>query len=161
MRVTSLIARPMRRVPTSMPIARTVLYSHPSPAHITVKHACLVALSIFVTACTGQRTPQYHQKLVVLGFDGLDPDLVSQFMDEGKLPNMQKLSRQGALQRLETTPSADVSAWASFATGTNPGKHGVFGGDATPERHGAPFWTLAGRGRRPQFGADGAAHVSP
>jgi predicted AlkP superfamily phosphohydrolase/phosphomutase len=80
----------------------------------------------------------------VLGVDGLDPDLVSQFIDEGKLPHMQKLSRQGALQRLETTPSADVSAWASFATGTNPGKHGVFGGDAAPVRHGAPFWTLAG-----------------
>jgi predicted AlkP superfamily phosphohydrolase/phosphomutase len=110
-----------------------------------VKHACLVALSIFVTACTGQRTPQYHQKLVVLGIDGLDPDLVSQFIDEGKLPNMQKLSRQGALQRLETTPSADASAWASFATGTNPGKHGVFGGEPDPQRHGAAFWTLAGR----------------
>ena len=110
-----------------------------------MKHACLVALSIFLTACTGHRTPQYHQKLVVLGIDGLDPDLVSQFIDQGKLPNMQSLSRHGALQRLETTPSADVSAWASFATGTNPGKHGVFGGEARPERHGAAFWTLAGR----------------
>ncbi len=81
----------------------------------------------------------------MLGFDGLDPDLVSQFMDEGKLPNMQKLARQGALQRLETTPSADASAWASFATGTNPGKHGVFS-DATPQRRGGTaFWTRAGQ----------------
>jgi len=110
-----------------------------------VKHAFLVALSIFVTACTGQRTPQYHQKLVILGIDGLDPDLVSQFMDEGKLPNMQKLTHQGALQRLETTPAADVSAWASFATGTNPGKHGVFGADPRPLRRGAAFWTVAGQ----------------
>lgn len=110
-----------------------------------MKHAFLVALSIVVTACAGPRTPQYHQKLVVLGIDGLDPDLVSQFMDQGKLPNMQKLSRQGALQRLETTPSADVSAWASFATGTNPGKHGVFGGETRPVRRGAAFWTLAGQ----------------
>jgi predicted AlkP superfamily phosphohydrolase/phosphomutase len=110
-----------------------------------VKHACLVALSIFVTACAGPRTPQYHQKLVVLGIDGLDPDLVSRFIAEGKLPNMQRLSRQGALQRLETTPSAGASAWASFATGTNPGKHGVFGDDASATRHGAPFWTLAGQ----------------
>jgi predicted AlkP superfamily phosphohydrolase/phosphomutase len=110
-----------------------------------VKHACLVVLSIVVTACAGQRTPQYHQKLVVLGIDGLDPDLVRQFIDEGKLPNMQRLARQGGLQRLETTPSAGASAWASFATGTNPGKHGVFGDDARIERHGAPFWTLAGR----------------
>jgi predicted AlkP superfamily phosphohydrolase/phosphomutase len=110
-----------------------------------VIRAFLVALSIFVTACAGQRTPQYHQKLVILGIDGLDPDLVSQFIDQGKLPNIQKLSRQGALQRLETTPSPDASAWASFATGTNPGKHGVFGNETRPVRHGADFWTLAGQ----------------
>jgi predicted AlkP superfamily phosphohydrolase/phosphomutase len=107
--------------------------------------ALIVALSILVTACAGQRTPQYHQKLVVLGIDGLDPDLVSRFMDEGKLPNMQKLAKQGALQRLETTPSAGPSAWASFATGTNPGKHGVFGADTHSHMRGAAFWTLAGR----------------
>jgi len=110
-----------------------------------VKHAILAALSIVLTACAGQPTPQYHQKLVVLGIDGLDPDLVSEFMDEGQLPNMQKLSRRGARQRLETTPPADASAWASFATGTNPGKHGVVGEATRPVRRGAAFWTLAGR----------------
>ena len=62
-----------------------------------------------------------------------------------KLPNLQKLSKQGTLQRLETTPSPDASAWASFATGTNPGKHGVFGGELRPQRHGPAFWTLAGQ----------------
>ena len=105
----------------------------------------LSAVSIFVTACAGERSPRYHQKLIVLGIDGLDPDLVSQFMDAGRLPNMQKLAKQGALQRLETTPSPGASAWASFATGTNPGKHGVFGQEFRPLRRGAAFWTLAGQ----------------
>jgi len=81
----------------------------------------------------------------VLGIDGLDPDLVSQFIAQGKLPNLQKLARAGALRRLETTPSADASAWASFATGTNPGKHGVFGNETRPLRRGAAFWTIAGQ----------------
>ncbi len=107
--------------------------------------ALFVALSLLVAACGGPQTPQYHQKLIVLAIDGLDPDLVSHFMDESKLPNMQKLARQGALQRLETTPSPSMSAWASFATGLNPGKHGVFGSDPSSVRHGTPFWTLAGR----------------
>ena len=110
-----------------------------------MKRAFFVALSILATACAGERSSQYHQKLVVIGVDGLDPDLVSQFMDRGKLPNMQKLSKEGALQRLETTPSADMSAWASFATGTNPGKHGVFGGEPHPTWRGSAFWTLAGQ----------------
>ena len=121
-----------------------MLYSHPS-AQIPVTRTLLVALSIFVAACSGQRTPQYHQKLVVLGLDGLDPDLVSRFIDEGKLPNMQKLAKLGALQRLETTPSPDASAWASFATGTNPGKHGIFATAPQMARHGSAFWTLAGQ----------------
>jgi len=105
----------------------------------------LVALSICMTAaCGGSRPPQYHQKLVVLGIDGFDPDLVSHFMHEGKLPNVQKLARRGALRRLETAPSPDASAWASFATGTNPGKHGVFGSEAKPLPAGAAFWSVAG-----------------
>ena len=103
------------------------------------------AAPLLVTACAGERSPQYHQKLVVIGVDGLDPDLVSQFMDAGRLPNMQKLAKQGALQRIETTPAADVSAWASFATGTNPGKHGVFATSTPPHRRGPAFWTLAGQ----------------
>jgi predicted AlkP superfamily phosphohydrolase/phosphomutase len=105
----------------------------------------LVALSICMTAaCGGSRPPQYHQKLVVLGIDGFDPDLVSHFMHQGKLPNVQKLARRGALRRLETAPSPDASAWASFATGTNPGKHGVFGSEAKPLPAGAAFWSVAG-----------------
>ena len=113
-----------------------------------MKHAFVVVLStlsLLVAACAAERTPQYHQKLVIIGVDGLDPDLVSHFMDGGKLPNMQKLAKRGTLQRLETTPSADISAWVSFATGTNPGKHGVFVTEPRPTRHGAAFWTLAGR----------------
>ncbi len=105
----------------------------------------LLALSLFASACAGERSPQYHQKLVVIGVDGLDPDLVNQFIRAGKLPNMKKLAKQGALQRLETTPSADASAWASFATGTNPGKHGVFSSEGRPSRQGEAFWTIAGR----------------
>ena len=62
----------------------------------------------------------------MLGFDGMDPRLVQKWIDEGKLPNMRKLAKLGSLQRLETTPSPDASAWASFATGTNPGKHDIF-----------------------------------
>jgi predicted AlkP superfamily phosphohydrolase/phosphomutase len=77
-------------------------------------------------ACLGPRpSEQYHQKLVVLGFDGMDPDLVQKWIDAGKLPNMQKVATQGVL-RIETTPSPGASAWASFATGTNPGKHNIF-----------------------------------
>jgi predicted AlkP superfamily phosphohydrolase/phosphomutase len=86
-----------------------------------------VCLAIAV-ACGGQRPPEkFHKKLVILGFDGMDPRLVRKWMDEGKLPNMQKLAKRGGLHPLETTHSPESpTAWASFATGVNAGKHNIY-----------------------------------
>ena len=65
--------------------------------------------------------------MVILGFDGLDPDLVRDYMAQGLLPNMKKLADQGGLYDLGTTVSAESpTAWASFATGSNPGKHNIY-----------------------------------
>jgi len=64
-------------------------------------------------------------KVVVLGFDGVDPDLVDGWIDH--LPNIQRLSDTGTLTSLGTTnPPETPVAWSSFATGLNPGKHGIF-----------------------------------
>ena len=67
------------------------------------------------------------QKVFVMGFDGMDPTLARRFMDEGKLPNLKKLADAGTFAKLETaTPSESPVAWASFMTGTNPGRHNVY-----------------------------------
>ena len=67
------------------------------------------------------------QRVFVLGFDGMDPTLARKWMDEGKLPNLKRLSETGTFAKLETTqPSESPVAWASFATGVNPGKHGIY-----------------------------------
>ena len=63
----------------------------------------------------------------MLGFDGMDPTLARQYMDEGKLPNLKRLSETGTFAKLETTqPSESPVAWSSFATGVNPGKHNIY-----------------------------------
>ena len=64
-------------------------------------------------------------KVVVLGFDGVDPDLVDRWIEE--LPTIRRLGEQGTLSTLGTTnPPESPVAWASFATGLNPGRHGIF-----------------------------------
>ena len=64
-------------------------------------------------------------RVIVLGFDGVDPDLIEEWMEH--LPNIRKLSQTGSLLSLGTTnPPQSPVAWASFATGLNPGKHGIF-----------------------------------
>jgi predicted AlkP superfamily phosphohydrolase/phosphomutase len=90
----------------------------------------LVLLGAGAAAC--RRTPApapqtFSQKMVVLGFDGLDPDLVREWVAAGQLPNFKKLIAQGGLYDLDTTHSAESpTAWASFATGVNPGKHNIY-----------------------------------
>ncbi len=66
-------------------------------------------------------------KVVVLGFDGADARLVTQWMNEGKLPNLAKLRDEGTYAPLQpTNPPQTPVSWSSFATGTNPGKTQVF-----------------------------------
>jgi predicted AlkP superfamily phosphohydrolase/phosphomutase len=67
------------------------------------------------------------QRVFVLGFDGMDPTLARRWMDEGKLPNLKALAEEGTFKRLKSTqPSESPTAWSSFATGVNPGKHSIY-----------------------------------
>ena len=66
-------------------------------------------------------------RTIVIGFDGMDPGLTEAWMNEGFLPNFAKLRQQGHYQPMATTnPAQSPVAWASFATGLNPGAHGIF-----------------------------------
>jgi len=67
------------------------------------------------------------RRVVVMGFDGMDPVLCRKFMADGKLPNLKSLSKSGTFAELATTtPSISPVAWSTFATGVNPGKHRIF-----------------------------------
>ncbi|HMD35880.1 MAG TPA: alkaline phosphatase family protein [Vicinamibacterales bacterium] len=86
-------------------------------------------LGLAVACGRGSPPEKFHQKLVVLGFDGMDPRLVRKWMDDGKLPNLAKLAKRGGagVQKLGTTHSPESpTAWASFATGVNAGKHNIY-----------------------------------
>lgn len=87
-----------------------------------------IAVSASALACNrGGASKQYSQKLVIIGFDGMDPDLVRQWIDAGKLPTFKRLAEEGGLYPLSTTHSPESpTAWASFATGVNAGKHNIY-----------------------------------
>jgi predicted AlkP superfamily phosphohydrolase/phosphomutase len=66
-------------------------------------------------------------KLIVIGIDGASPDLMLPWMDQGMLPNFQKIRQNGAFGKLSSVPNQrSAAAWSSFITGTNPGRHGIF-----------------------------------
>jgi hypothetical protein len=86
-----------------------------------------IAIVVAALAGCGAATVIDRPKLVILGFDGLDPDLVRQFMDAGQMPTFARVMQNGGMQPLETTVSPESpTAWASFATGVNPGKHNIY-----------------------------------
>jgi len=87
-----------------------------------------LAMSAGVIACNrGPAASKYSQRLVILGFDGMDPDLLKQWIDAGHLPTFQRLAAQGGLYSLGTTHSPESpTSWASFATGVNAGKHNIY-----------------------------------
>jgi predicted AlkP superfamily phosphohydrolase/phosphomutase len=94
-----------------------------------VTAAGFVAAAIFVlglAACHRATRPVTNQ-VVVLGFDGADPHLAAKWMAAGKLPNLSRLAQAGTFRPLGTTnPPESPVAWASFATGLNPGGTGIF-----------------------------------
>jgi predicted AlkP superfamily phosphohydrolase/phosphomutase len=67
------------------------------------------------------------KRAVIIGFDGMDPELAERFMNEGRLPALAKLRDQGTFKRLRTTfPAISPVAWSTFMTGVNPGKHNIY-----------------------------------
>jgi predicted AlkP superfamily phosphohydrolase/phosphomutase len=66
-------------------------------------------------------------KLLVIGLDGGTFDLLGPWMEQGLLPNLQRIRAGGTSDTLRTViPPITAPAWTSFYTGKNPGKHGVF-----------------------------------
>lgn len=67
------------------------------------------------------------KKAIVIGLDGLEPSIVEGMVKRGELPNFARLRENGSYSRLKTTyPAQTPTAWSSFATGMNPGGHGIF-----------------------------------
>jgi predicted AlkP superfamily phosphohydrolase/phosphomutase len=80
------------------------------------------------------------RRVVVIGFDGMDPALAERWMGEGKLPSFAALAREGAFRRLQTThPPLSPVAWSSFMTGVHPARHGIFDFLARDARSYLPF----------------------
>lgn len=91
----------------------------------------LLLLALFAAAlCAPAAAPAAaaaeRPKTIVIGFDGADARLTQQWMDEGRLPNLARLRAEGTFSPLQPTiPSQTPVSWSTFATGLDPGRHGI------------------------------------
>jgi len=91
------------------------------PPHKIGIALCLTTCLLF-SSCGRGKAP----RLIILGFDGLDPTIVDTLTKQGKLPNLARLREQGAWGRLQSIhPSISAVIWTSIATGTTMIKHGI------------------------------------
>jgi predicted AlkP superfamily phosphohydrolase/phosphomutase len=100
--------------------------------------------------------------VLAIGLDAADPRLLLEWIEDGTMPRLAALRREGAWCEISTPPGfGDDAVWGSLSTGVSPARHGRFfyraiepGSYEAPYRDTAwlkrePFWSqLARRGRR-------------
>src|SRR5258708_12705843 len=87
----------------------------------------LLAGSAWLISYRGESRWHGDQKLIILGIDGMDPQLLKQFIQQGKMPNFYKLMQQGSFRQLTTSiPPQSPVAWSNLITGMNPDTPALF-----------------------------------
>ena len=90
--------------------------------------AALASLQQFPSlAMAASRNAQIRKRVIVLGIDGMSPELLSEYVARGRMPHFARLMKDGDFKRLRSSnPPQSPVAWSNFITGMNPGSHGIF-----------------------------------
>ncbi|RKY85221.1 hypothetical protein DRQ09_07560 [candidate division KSB1 bacterium] len=92
-----------------------------------MKKVILIFVLSFIFIFSGCNQKLIQHKVLILGIDGMDPNILMKMIDEGKMPNFKKLKEEGSFSKLGTShPPQSPVAWSNFITGMNPGGHGIF-----------------------------------
>lgn len=69
-----------------------------------------------------------NPRVVMIGLDGVPYTLLKQLIEKGICPNIKKLSEKSNFYQMDASiPEISSVSWASFMTGENPAKHGIYG----------------------------------
>ncbi|MFA6451327.1 MAG: alkaline phosphatase family protein [bacterium] len=67
-------------------------------------------------------------RVCVIGIDGVPFTFLKKQFEQGRMNAFRSIVAQGDMKQMKTVlPPISSVAWASFQTGKNPGKHGIFG----------------------------------
>lgn len=66
------------------------------------------------------------RRIAVIALDGGEFSLIDEMIKEGRMPTLENIIREGTRGgMLSVIPPITPSAWSTFLTGKNPGKHGI------------------------------------
>ena len=94
----------------------------------TIGSLGILAVAVAGASCGGgDGTAGGAPRAIILGFDGMDYELTTRLMSEGRLPNFSRVAEQGGFSPLGTSvPPQSPVAWSNFITGMDSGGHGIF-----------------------------------
>lgn len=93
----------------------------------------LVAFLMILLVCTvsfaqSQITPPAKPKVIVIGVNGMEWDILRPLLLEGKLPNLASLIKRGVYGKLRTVSAPNCPrVYSTISTSTRPDEHGVTG----------------------------------
>lgn len=95
----------------------------------TTKLALVVALAL--AGCRDDADDRIRRPmergLIILGVDGMDPEILRRVMREGRAPNLKRMAEQGGFIELATSnPPQSPVAWSHFITGHDSSHHGIY-----------------------------------
>ena len=95
---------------------------------ITFLFACVFTLQLIYMQCLfAANVDHSEQKMIVLGVDGMDPELTMDFVTRGLMPNVKSLIDRGAFSAVETSfPPQSPVAWSDFSVGASSAIHGIY-----------------------------------
>jgi predicted AlkP superfamily phosphohydrolase/phosphomutase len=87
----------------------------------------VAAVAAAAVGCGHSAADTSIPRVIVLGLDGMDHELTTRLMAEGRLPGLRRLAETGGFSALGTsTPPLSPVAWSNFITGHDAGVHGIF-----------------------------------
>ena len=99
-----------------------------SPISVGLCVLVVLLLAGLASACgLNSKGAPSKRKVIVLGIDGLDPQILEELVRAGKMPHFSALAASGSYTHLGTSlPPQSPVAWSNLITGMDPGGHGIF-----------------------------------
>src|SRR5437764_1672122 len=97
-------------------------------AHSLISAFCLLHSAFFLIACSPheQPTPPPPPRVILLGLDGADWQLLDQYCADGTMANLAGLVRGGEKRALLTQhPPLSPLVWTTMITGVSPLEHRI------------------------------------
>jgi len=87
----------------------------------------LTSLNLMINSSKTPLKDNLQTKIAVIGWDSATFEIINPLIRSGVLPNIAQLMQTGKFGTLKSTiHPISPTAWSSFITGVNPGKHGIY-----------------------------------